>query len=165
MVKAEPIKKMTQIQVSMTDEERMHIEGAAILSGEDVQRWCLTILSLAATSQRNGWLPRLTPSVDQVKALLSKPTAAELAAKFGIKTGATIEEVEPGLPGSLGPGAVPQSLTGESDLQTNDDTQRAEFIRKFGRQALEMGLKMPSFRKAEWPQRFEIAEGKRERGE
>lgn len=68
-------------------------------------------------------------------------------------------------PATLVPGAVPQSLTGESDLQTNDDTQRAEFIRIFGRQALEMGLKMPSFRKAGWPQRFEIAEGKRERGE
>lgn len=97
-----------------------------------------------------------------------KLTAAELAAKFGIKTGATIHEsespVEPGLPGTLGPGALSESLPGETDLQT-DEGQMREFIRVYGKQAWELGMRMPSFKKAKWPQRFEIAEGKKERGE
>lgn len=63
--------------------------------------------------------------------------------------------------GSLGPDATQQPAVEQSD----DQTQRAEFIRIYGRQAFDMGMKMPSFKKAKWPQRFEIAEGKRERGE
>lgn len=49
--------KLTQIQVSMTSEERMHIEAAANVAGEEVHDWCLRMLVAAGHAQRNGWMP------------------------------------------------------------------------------------------------------------
>ena len=86
---------------------------------------------------------------------LRKISAADLAAKFGIKTGATIEEVEPGFPGSLGPDAGQELVVGASEEQTEDPS--LSFIKEFGREALIRGTKIRGWGKMSWEQRFDLA--------
>lgn len=94
-----------------------------------------------------------------------KLSAADLAAKFGIKTGATIEEVESGLPGSLGPDAEPVVGASENLTESPEETLARSFIKEFGHEAFNRGMKIPSFKRAKWPERFEMAREQKERGE
>lgn len=90
-----------------------------------------------------------------------KPSAAEVAAQYGIKTLATIEEVEPRLDAESG--YIQPSIVVGADL--SDERFRRDFIAEFGRQAWDRAIRIPSFKKAKWPERFEMAREQKERGE
>lgn len=103
---------------------------------------------------------------------LQKPTAAEIAAKFGIKTGATIEVVEPRMdaesgfiPGSQVSADGQQPVPGASE----DDTQIRNFKAEFGAEATKRMLQQRGQMRRNgiktWGQVFEMAREQKERGE
>jgi hypothetical protein len=131
---------------------------------------CGVILPCDPIQHREGCSASRMPEVmskTRAKILaVVKPTAAELAAKtaaikdrFGIKTLATIEEVEPRLDAESGY-IQPNVATG-----VVDDDLRREFVAEFGRQVWDRAIRIPSFKKAKWPERFEMAREQKERGE
>lgn len=92
---------------------------------------------------------------------LPKPTAAELAAKLGIKTLATIEEVEPRCDPESG--YIAPEFVAVPDPVSEEEAFRSEFIAEFGRQAWDRAIRIPAFKKAKWPERFEMAREQKER--
>lgn len=90
-----------------------------------------------------------------------KPTAAELAARLGIKTGATIEEVEPRVDQDSG------FITSEQAALTEDELKIEESRQRFGVEATSRMLKMRPQMKRQgiktWEQIFEVMQEQKER--
>lgn len=136
---------------------------------EDIQHGTFVTMATYATGN-------MTPSSGNVAG--RKPSAAELAARFGIKTGATIEEVEPfveaGLPaeihgvqrsggGSLGPDEGREPVVVETEDQT---LWRKKCESKFSREMVNIPkVHRKMWAGMSWEQRYEWLAEKKERGE
>lgn len=88
-------------------------------------------------------------------------TAAELAIKFGLKTGGTIEEVEPRMDRDSGFIATP--LTAEPEELSEDERFRREYIGEFGANAYKVMCSDKAMMRLTWPKRIEATRERRER--
>lgn len=123
--------------------------------------------------------PKPSPAEQGETVSGQKQTAAQIAARFGIKTGATIEVVEPRMdaesgfiPGSLGPDAGQQPVVGASEEQTSEQVEIAQigkFKAEFGVEATKRMLQQRGQMRRQgiktWGQVFEMARADKERNE